>query len=181
MNQRRFPIVLLMLPLLFGAGCASTQGIAPLPNRTSPMTGATEAREIVPAPESRSFPAKKDVFQGAEYDPGLSKPQAGAQQLQLSLGEIVEVFRGSARLGDGQYELAFYLPEEARSVVQLVVEQKGFARTYFLRAIGPGNTVGGVVERRWLDHGGNNATDGAAEARVQAAVRAAPYLISVRS
>jgi len=160
------------------AGCASPQGPAPLASQ--PMdTSANPSREIVPEPESKSFAGKKDVFQGAEYDPGTAVIPPGAKQIQLRLGEVIEVFHGTFAASGGQRELSFYLPVEARSVVQLVVEKKGFTRTYFLKAIGQGDTVGGIVQRRWLNSAGYDANDTADEARIQAAVKAAPYLITV--
>ena len=145
--------------------------------------GLTRSNEIEPAPVSRSYPKNKDVFQGAEFDPGLANVPAGAKQLRLRVGEVIEVYRGSFAIGDGQREMAFYLPIEARSVVQLVVEtdRLKFTRTYFLKAIAQGDTVGGVVESRWLAGDGITPSDTAAEARIQASVKAAPYLISVNN
>lgn len=178
MNPRSFLIFLSGLAALLLAGCDTDQGPAQIAS-TQPATQM--GKPIEPAPESKSFPTKKDVFQGAEYDPGTGAMPAGARQLNLRLGQVIEVFHGNFAPTDGQRELAFYLPEEARSVVQLVVESSGFKRTYFLRAIGLGQTVGGVVERRWLDASGNNPKSVADEARIQSAVRAAPYLISVNN
>ena len=160
------------------SGCDTDQG--PSSAATQPAAPMGEgAHEIVPAPETKSYAGKKDVFQGAEYDSGTGALPQGARQIQLRVGQVVEVFHGSIAPGEGKRELAFFLPVEARPVVQLVVESKGLTRTYFLRAIGPGDTVGGVVERRWLDSDGYSPEDTAAEARIQAAVKAAPYLISV--
>ncbi len=176
MNLRASITFVSSLALVLLAGCDSDQGPAQL---ASTQPANSMGKPIEPAPESKSFPDKKDVFQGAEYDPGTGAMPAGARQLNLRLGQIVEVFHGSLTPADGQRELAFYLPEEARSVVQLVVETSGFKRTYFLRAIGLGQTVGGVVERRWLDGSGNDPKSVADEARIQNAVRTAPYLIAV--
>jgi len=177
MNPRYPVLVFLGLTALFVVGCETTQGASPaLNNQPATQTG----QRIEPAPESKSYADKKDVFQGAEYDPGTGAAPAGARQVNLRQGQVLEVFRGSSAIGDGQYELSFYLPVEARSVVQLVVESKGFTKIYFLRAIGTGDTVGGVVERRWLDSSGYNPLDVAAEARIQNAVRSAPFMISVQ-
>jgi hypothetical protein len=164
-------------------GCESTQGPSPSLNQSAAPMGSGRSNEIEPAPVSKSYAGKKDVFQGAEYDPGLANIPAGAKQLRLRVGEVIEVFQGSYAIGDGQRELAFYLPVEARSVVQLVVETNRlkFTRTYFLRAIAQGDTVGGVVESRWLAGDGITPADTAAEARIQALVKAAPYLISVNN
>ena len=176
MNLRSSVTLLSSLAVLLLAGCDSDQGPAQIATQPSAPMG----KPIEPAPESKSFPTKKDVFQGAEYDPGTGAMPAGARQLNLRVGQIIEVFHGSSAPG-GERELAFYLPVEARSVVQLVVETKGFKHTYFLRAIGLGQTVGGVVERRWLDSSGNDPRNAADEARIQNAVRTAPYLISVNN
>jgi hypothetical protein len=164
------------LAVLLLAGCDTTQGPSPsLNNQTYTETG----KRIDPAPVSKSYAGKKDVFQGAEYDPGTGPLPAGAKQVRLRVGQVIEVYRGSNAPGDGQRELAFYLPVEARSVVQLVVESRGFTKTYFLRALGPGDTVGGIVERRWLNSEGYDPRDLASEARIQDSVRAAPFMISV--
>lgn len=172
------PLLLTSVALLF-AGCESDQGPSASINQPSTAMGDSRGKEIQPAPETKSYGGKKDVFQGAEYDPGMGSAPAGSKQIQLRVGQVIEVFHGSFAVGDGQRELAFYLPEEARSVVQLVVETKGMTRTYFLKAVGLGDTVGGVVERRWLSSNGYNPIDTAAEARIQNAIRATPYLISV--
>jgi hypothetical protein len=171
------------VPLLFGlaalllSACESTQGTSPaIATVQSTQTGQ---QRIDPAPETKSYQGQKDVFQGAEYDPGVGPLPAGAKRLQLRVGQVIEVYRGSNMPGDGQREMAFYLPVEARSVVQLVVEQRGLVKTYFLRAVGIGDTVGGVVERRWLNSAGFDPDSLADEARIQNAVRAAPFLISV--
>jgi len=177
MSTIRLPLLLGSLAL-FLAGC-ETQGIAPGGAQANSQLDRG-AREIEPAPESRSYPEKKDVFQGAEYDPGVTELPGGARQVVMRVGEVREVFRGSAAIGDGQREMAFYLPPEARSVVQLVVETKGFTKYYFLRAVGQGDTVGGAVERRWLDLAGFDPQNTADEARIQAAIQAQPVLISVR-
>lgn len=126
-----------------------------------------------------AFMPVNDVIQSAEYEHGFGPLAADARQIRLRPGQILAVFRGNAAPGDDQRELAFYLPVEARSVVQLVVETKGFTKTYFLRAISSGDTVGGVVERRWLDSDGYNPRDTAAEARVRDVVRSTPFSISV--
>ena len=179
MKKHPVSTVISLCAVLLLAACDSDQGPSPAINQPATAMGG-QKREIQPAPESKSYTDKKDVFQGAEYDPGAAGAlPAGARQLHLRLGQVIEVFRGNFAPGEGQRELSFYLPVEARSVVQLVVEKNGFARTYFLKAVGMGDTVGGVVERRWLDFDGYSPKDTAAEARIQAAVKASPYLISV--
>lgn len=158
-------------------GCENTQGAVNAPKASSlgPMKD-----EIEPAPKSKSFGGKKDVFQAAEYSPGILEAFPHARQIRLQVGELIEVFRGSNVPGDGAPEMAFYLPKEATSIVQLVVEKRGFNRTYFLRGLVVGETVGGVVERRWLDSAGTGPDNAADESRIQQAVRGQPYLILVQ-
>jgi hypothetical protein len=169
----------LVLAVALLAGCNSTpQGPSPALNN-QPATQMGE--RIDPAPKSKSYSNVKDVFQGAEYDPGTAPLPAGARRINLRVGQLMEVYRASWQPGDGQREMAFYLPFEARGVVQLVVESRGFTKVYFVRAIGIGDTVGGVVERRWLNSAGYDPDNAADEARIQNAVRAAPYLFSVQN
>lgn len=180
MKNRLLTTVTFAMTSFAFVGCESTpQGPSTAVNN-QPVNNQM-AQRIDPAPETKSFEGQKDVFQGAEYDPGTGNLPAGAKRITMRVGQVMEVFRGSFAPGDGQRELAFYLPVEARSVVQLVVETKGFTRTYFIRAVGIGDTVGGVVERRWLNTAGYDPKDAADEGRIQNAVRAAPYLISVQN
>ena len=164
----------LMLTLLL-TGCESTQGSV----NSTRATQMGPDDEIAPAPKSTSYSDKKDVFQAAEYDPGITSVYQNARQIRLRVGEVLEVYRGSAMLGDGQPEMAFYLPIEATSIAQLIVEREGTRRTYFLRGISPGESVGGVVEREWLNRDGTRPRDAADEARVQNAIRGEPFLILV--
>lgn len=158
-------------------GCENTQGAVNAPRASSlgPMKD-----EIEPAPKSKSYSGKKDVFQAAEYSPGIMEAFPHARQIRLQVGELLEVYRGSNVPGDGAPEMAFYLPKEATSIVQLVVETRGFYKTYFLRGLVEGETVGGVVERRWLDRAGTAPDNPADESRIQQAIRGLPYLILVQ-
>ena len=97
--------------------------------------------------------------------------------VRLTRGRVVEVLSSSR---SARPELAFYLPPEATSVVQLVVERKGSQNNYFLKAIGRGKTVGGAVERAWLDREGFRPRNIADEARIQAALRSRPLHIEVQ-
>ncbi|HYC72195.1 MAG TPA: hypothetical protein VEB66_13360 [Opitutaceae bacterium] len=176
MKNRLAILVSTGLASLLLAACESTtQGVAPGLDTQNPETGV---KRIDPAPESKSFAHEtKDVFRAAEYSQGpASLPNA--KRISLRLGQVVEVYRANIIPG-GEREMAFYLPVEARAVVQVLIESRGVTKTYFLKAIGPGDTVGGVVERRWLNSGGFDANSVADEARIQQAVRAAPFLISV--
>ena len=97
--------------------------------------------------------------------------------MNLKRGQILQVLRSSR---SARPEMAFYLPPEATSVVQVVVEKRGNERNYFLKGLAHGNTVGGAVERAWLDDQGFRPRNLADEARIQAAVRRNPLFIEVR-
>jgi hypothetical protein len=97
--------------------------------------------------------------------------------VKLRVGEIREVFRSSKLDGP---EMAFYLPPEGVRIVQVVVESKGTRVSYMLKALKPGRTVGGAVERQWLDREGFQARNSADEARIQAAVKRNPLHIEVQ-
>ena len=96
---------------------------------------------------------------------------------RLHRGEIVQIMQSSR---SARPEIAFYLPPEATSVVQVVVERRGSQVNYFLKGLSPGKTVGGAVERAWLDQEGFRPRNLADEARIQAAVRRNPLHIEVR-
>ncbi len=181
MQKKRSPLPLAFLGLsalsLLLSGCESTQGAVNAP-RASTM--ARPADEIEPAPKSKSYTTKKDVFQAAEYDNRVTEMYPYARQVQLQVGQILEVYRGSSAIGDGEDEMAFYIPPEATSIVQLVVEKRGFARIYYLRGIAEGETVGGVVERQWLNLAGTAPRDAADESHIQNAIRGEPFLILVQ-
>ena len=177
MNTRSLVPSLLAAAVLALAGC-ETNSQGPAPGLDNLQNNQTGQQRIDPAPQSKSYSETKDVFQGAEYDPGTAPAMANARRVQLRVGQVVEVFRSNIIPG-GEREMAFYLPVEARSVVQLVVETRGVNKAYFLKAVGVGETVGGVVERRWLNSAGFDPDNTADEARIQGAVRANPYLISV--
>ena len=96
--------------------------------------------------------------------------------VKLKRGEIKEVFRASK---GAKPEMAFYLPQEGVNIVQVVVETKGSQVSYFLKALKAGRTVGGAVERSWLDREGFQPRNTADEARIQAAVKRSPLHIEV--
>ena len=171
-----------ILPLLAAlgiallAGCSTPQGVvAPTSQPVQPV------QQPLPAPVSRTHP-DKEAFQGGAIvqESALTNAFPNARQIALGVGEIVEVYHGGVLPTDGGPQLAFYLPPEATSVVQLVVETKGFAKTYFLKGLAPGETVGGVVQRNWLDATGYRSDNPADEARIQAAIKANPFLILVQ-
>jgi hypothetical protein len=179
-SKRTAPVICLFglsLAVFLFTGCDSTQGSVNAPLASSMGRPADEIQE---APKSKSYSEKKDVFQAAEYESRVLDTYPNARQIRLRVGEVIEVYRGSAAIGDGQPEMAFFLPPEATSIVQLVVERKGLNRTYFLRGVAAGESVGGVVERRWLSSDGTRPKDAAHQARVQNAIRGEPFLILVQ-
>ena len=97
--------------------------------------------------------------------------------VSLNVGEIKEIYRYDKK--EGKPVKSFYLPPEATELVQLVVEKKGGVTTYFLKAHRSGKTVGGVVERDWLDEKGFTHKDITELARIQKAVKDAPYIITI--
>lgn len=147
-----------------------------------PATVPPTAHEQEPAPVSQTHP-KKEAFQGAEYVEETSdlNPQIpNAKRIDMLVGQVVQVYHAVALPGDGKPQMAFFLPYEARSVVQLVVERNGIYVDYFVKALAVGDTVGGVVERSWLDDRGFDPLSDADMARIQASIKSTPYLISVR-
>lgn len=177
MNHRFLAISLLAGLAALLSGCETTQGDSPsLGQNQGNQTGY---QRIDPAPQTRSYGSEtKDVFRASEHDQAAGPAIPNAKRISLRVGQVIEVYRANVIPG-GEREMAFYLPVEARSVVQLLVESRGVNRNYFLKAISMGETVGGVVERRWLNSAGFDPDSVADEARIQQAVRAAPYLISV--
>lgn len=159
-------------------GCESTQGPINAPHVS---TLGAEPKEVIPAPQPKTTAYQgKEAFQAAQYDPGIAANYPNARRVRLGVGEVMEVYRGRANPLDGQVQMAFYLPPEAQSVVQLLTEVRGFDRYYFLRGVSRGETVGGVVERRWLDETGFRPRSPTDEGRMQAALRAEPFLILVQ-
>jgi hypothetical protein len=148
-----------------------------------PVTVPPTAHEQEPAPVSQTHP-NKEAFQGAEYIEETSddlNPQIpNAKRIDMLVGQVVQVYHAVALPGDGKPQMAFFLPCEARSVVQLVVERNGIYVDYYVKALAVGDTVGGVVERSWLDGRGFDPLSDADMARIQAAIKTTPYLISVR-
>ena len=138
------------------------------------------------APKTDVFNAGPGVYHVQKKQPASEKsktttherkPSRKAPTARLRRGEIVQVMTSSR---SARPELAFYLPPEATSVVQLVVEKRGSEMNYFLKGLASGSTVGGAVQREWLDAGGFKPRNPADEARIQAAVRHNPLYIEVQ-
>jgi hypothetical protein len=115
---------------------------------------------VVPAPKPKENP-----------------PPPKAEKILLRPAEIREVYHYLSK--EGEPERAFYLPPEGTSVAQVVIEKDKEGVTYYLKGLVPGKTVGGVVERAWLDKTGLAPKGLPEEARIQRAVKAKPYLITV--
>jgi|GEM_PF-5104101 len=122
--------------------------------------------------EKKKRSSEKSKTSTREREPSRKGPTA-----RLRRGEIVQVMTSSR---SARPELAFYLPPEATSTVQLVVEKRGSQMNYFLKGLASGSTVGGAVEREWLDASGFKPRNLADEARIQAAVRHNPLYIEVQ-
>lgn len=97
--------------------------------------------------------------------------------VELHPGSIKEVLSSPAT---GSRAVAFYLPVEGRSVAQVVIEKRPGRRTYFLKGLSKGSTVGGVVPAGTLDGNGFDVKDQVMMARVQAAINQKPTYINVR-
>ena len=72
------------------AACETTQG-------TSPALGSVQSTQvgqqrIDPAPETKSYKGQKDVFQGAEYDPGVGPLPAGAKRRSWAKSPMRRVY-----------------------------------------------------------------------------------------
>jgi hypothetical protein len=138
-------------------------------------------------------PQKADVFNAGPEVYHVEKKQPASEKskpstpdrapshkgptARLNRGEIVQVMTSST---SARPELAFYLPREATSIVQLVVEKRGLQRNYFLKGLASGSTVGGAVQREWLDPSGFKPRNLADEARIQATLKHNPLYIEVR-
>lgn len=189
MKKTSFVSALITLPalLVLASGCASTQGVVAPTSAPAVAPAAPAAKPIEPAPVSKSYRGK-EAFQGAEYVVAPAAPTTAsiaaaqypnARQINLRVGEITQVYQGAVKSADGGPQMSFYLPPEATSVVQLIVEKKGFTRAYFLKALARGQTVGGIVQRNWLDAEGFRAASVTDEARIQSAVKAQPFILIV--
>ena len=125
-------------------------------------------------PVDSKVPAK--VVQNKSFNE-LAIP-SGAKVARLSVGESKLIYTAKKRLFKAAQ--AFYLPPEATSVVQLIVETKGGETNYFLKGHAPGVTLGGEVPRSWLDDSGYRPRNTADDARIQQQLKATPLYIDVR-
>jgi hypothetical protein len=124
----------------------------------------------------------QDRFNATEEvrPPAASSPlPPNARVVQMRIGEIVEITSIKTALIGTKDETAFYIPPEGNAIIQVVVEKKFRRRTYFAKALAAGETVGGIVERKWLDADGYRVKNPADEGRVQASIKNAPILFFV--
>jgi len=142
------------------------QGGYDTPSKTDTFNAGPEVYHV-----KKKSPSS-DNSKPAPHEPAHKGPHA-----RLAKGEIVQVLTSSR---SARPELAFYLPPEATSIVQLVVEKRGSEVNYFVKGLSSGSTVGGAVARSWLDHSGFKPNNMADEARIQAAVKHNPLYIEVR-
>jgi len=106
-----------------------------------------------------------------------SEPHTDARRtLKLELDETRVIYE-APNSDDPQW--SFYLPPEANSVVQLIIEKHDGRRVFILKAIGRGRTVGGFVHRDWLDGSGFEPNSEQDESRIQHAVKNRPIYIIV--
>ncbi len=121
----------------------------------------------------------QEQFQGDEVvvEKVTPKPEGNPRRaLKLDLDETRIIFQESTSSNPNWY---FYLPPEANSVVQLIIEKRDGERTFLLKAIGRGKTVGGFVLREWLDNSGFQPKTPLDEAQIQQAVKSKPVFIIV--
>lgn len=147
------------------SACLLSAGFAPAADSFD--AGGVERRVVIekPSPSSGSGAARKST----------PTPKKG-DHVKLRRGEVREVFRSSKKANP---EMAFYLPPEGVHLVLLVIETNGSQVSYLLKGLKSGRTVGGAVERRWLDREGFQPRNIADEARIQEAVKRTPLHIEV--
>ena len=165
---RRHRVLIAVIGALWAGACGAADSTS-----TGPQ------HPLLPSPVSVSYPGT-DAFQGATFkEPARHDPANRVEAILLAPGEIREVLRRPNRREDRLAGFAFHVPAEAVGIVELVVEQDGDAEVYLLRAIASGETVGGVVERRWLDDSGKVPRSRICEARIQTAIKNAPQFIRI--
>lgn len=104
-------------------------------------------------------------------------PNARLQRIKV--GEVLEVLSVPVKFFSTKDEKAFYLPPEGNAVLQVIVEQKSGTKTYFVKGLAAGETVGGVVDRSSLDDKGYRPKNEAEHARIQKAVKSAPFVFVI--
>ena len=124
----------------------------------------------------------QEHFEGTEIvRPAPASPTVpiGGRLVKLHVGDITQVHVTQTQLIGDSKETAFFVPFEGRALVSIVVEKKFGKRTYFIKALAAGETVGGVVPRNTLDFDGFDPKNEAEHARIQAALKAAPLIFVI--
>jgi hypothetical protein len=121
-----------------------------------------------------TFSAEETVVQ--KVTPEEAKTDS-RRVLKFSLDESRVIY--DAPLTSAPAQWWFFLPPEANSVVQLIIQKHEGRRLFILKAIGRGKTVGGFVHRDWLDDDGFAPKSPLDETKVQHAVKSQPIYIIV--
>ena len=122
----------------------------------------------------------QDTFSGEEVvvkKVAPSEPSTDSRRtLRLSLDEERVIYEEPTSADPRWY---FYLPPEANSVVELIIQKRDGKFEFILKAIGRGKTVGGFVHREWLDDSGFQPKSELDETKIQHAVKSKPIFIIV--
>src|ERR1035441_3952119 len=121
----------------------------------------------------------QEVFQGDEVvvEKVYPKPEGNSRRtLKLQLDETRIIYEAPVSAKPNWY---FYLPPEATSVVQLIIQKRDDKRGFLLKAIGRGKTVGGFALREWLNDSGFQPNSPLDEAHIQQSVKSKPVFIIV--
>jgi hypothetical protein len=153
----------------------------------NPLRSALLATLLLTAPPSLRLASAADTVDASPTVRIVRQPPApptpaksvplGAPQLKLRVGEVCVLHVSERR---GNTETAFYLPPEGVPYVQISFEKSYSKVTYFARGMRPGKTVGGIVDRRWLDSAGFSPGSVSSEVRAQDAIKARPVFITVQ-
>jgi hypothetical protein len=132
------------------------------------------------SPPAGSALRAQEQFQGDEVIVEKVYPKSdndnSRRTLKLDLDETRVIYDAPLSAKPNWY---FYLPPEANSVVQLIIQKHDDRRLFLLKAIGRGKTVGGFVLREWLDDSGFQPNSPLDESQIQHAVKSKPIYIIV--
>jgi hypothetical protein len=112
----------------------------------------------------------------AQTSPAKQPASNHKNTILLKVGEIRPVFVTDSTQ---KPQLAFYLPPEGVPFVQLIVEKRGSQVTYFAKGMQRGRTLGGSVERAWLDRSGFSPASLPDEGRIQQALKSNPLFLTI--
>src|SRR5438045_379238 len=166
-HRSRLQLICLIV-VFIGSPQLRAQGGYDKPSKTDTFNAGPEVYHV----GGQKSSAEKQGYKTPERESHRKAPT-----VRLSRGEIVQVMSCPR---SGRPQLAFYLPAEATSIVQVVVEKRGAEVNYFVKGLSSGHTVGGAVQRDWLDYGGFKPRNMADEARIQGALKHNPLYIEVR-